>query len=214
MGGDRLVSGWRKYHKDVNGWLDIGYQYIVAPVADRPDEWDVFDGRPDWMTGAHSATNWGNQFLGINVAYGSDLSKIPDRALRVLADLIRVLSETYGFKINEDTIRDHNDFIGTECPGKLLEKAIPLLIEKATDTIPAYRKDPQTKPPGTPSQGIEEQIFKIKADFDGLECDAILVNSQAFVSLNELRRIGIIKEDLKWVSEERKAYAKLKAGTT
>src|SRR3989344_4365604 len=185
-GGKRLVEQFRYQHVHVNGWLDIGYHYVVAP--DAKGNYHTYDGRPDWMTGAHSGTNWGNQHLGINVCYGSDLQKVPDQALDETARLIAELSKTYGFTINAQTIRGHRDFIATQCPGTQLYASIPLLIRKAIQTKAEPRK-PQEKPQGT-EQRHEEQLLRIKANLAGQTVDAMLINSQSFISAKDLVKLG------------------------
>ncbi len=176
--GPRIVERWRAAHK-ANGWRDIGYHYIVH--RNEKGQWQTYDGRSDSIPGAHSGTNAGNEFLGINVAYGMD-EKLPEQAFEVLAQLIADLSKAYGFPINRSTVRGHREFIPTQCPGEPLFNRLNDLCQLA-NRLRAGAPVPQApKPAPLP----DEQIRPVRIVKDGKELNGVLINSQAFVSVYEL----------------------------
>jgi len=176
--GQEIVDRWRKDHL-ARGWLDIGYHYILN--RDSSGKWQVYDGRNDALPGAHSGTNEGNQYLGINVAYGMD-EKLPGEAVEALAGLIAELSKTYGFPINRATVRGHREFIPNKCPGDPLYSVLNQVVQRANQLRTGKAAEP-VKP--EPSKA-EEQIAPIRIVKDGKELQGLLINSQAFVSVYEL----------------------------
>jgi len=178
--GQEIVERWRKAHMSAPlFWRDIGYHYILN--RDRAGKWQVYDGRHDALAGAHSGTNAGNEFLGINVAYGMD-EKLPGEAIEALAGLIAELSKTYGFPINRATVRGHREFIPTQCPGEPLYSVLNQVVQRANQ----LRKGPASEPVKPEPSKAEEQIRPVRIVKDGKELRGILVNSQAFVSVYEL----------------------------
>ncbi|MEJ5201898.1 MAG: peptidoglycan recognition family protein [Anaerolineales bacterium] len=175
--GQRIVDRWRAAHK-AQGWRDIGYHYVVH--RDQAGQWHVYPGRPDSLPGAHSGTNAGNKYLGINVAYGMD-EGLPAEAFQRLARLIAELSDKYGFPINRHTVKGHREFLPTSCPGNPLFNRLDELVRTAT----ALKKGCKL-PEQPPADQEEEQIVPVKVVFKGKPLDGVLINSQAFVSVYEL----------------------------
>lgn len=196
MPGQAKVDAWRATHTKVNGWRDIGYHYVVH--RDKNGIPQVYEGRSDALAGAHSGTNAGNQYLGINVAYGMD-ETVPDAMFILLAQLIADLSKKYGFPINRQTVRGHREFLPTQCPGNPLYSRINELIERAnqlkSNKIPVRQFSPE--PPK------EEQLNTATVQFkDGTKIPAVLINNQAFVHVSE------IGEVLKWDGETKTVHMK------
>jgi len=176
--GQEIVNRWRAAHL-AQGWRDIGYHYILN--RDSSGKWQVYDGRNNALPGAHSGTNEGNQYLGINVAYGMD-EKLPGEAVEALAKLIAELSRTYGFVINRATVRGHREFIPTQCPGNPLYSVLNEVVQRANQ----LRKGPAAEPVKPEPSKAEEQIRPVRIVKDGKELQGLLINSQAFVSVYEL----------------------------
>lgn len=196
MPGQAKVDQWRSVHTKINGWRDIGYHYIVH--RDKNGIPQVYEGRPDTLAGAHSGTNAGNQFLGINVAYGMD-ETVPDGVFMLTAQLIADLSKKYGFAINRSTVKGHREFLPTQCPGNPLFSRIDELIALAnklkSNKIPVRQFSPE--PPK------EEQLNTATVKFkDGTTLDAVLINSQAFVHVSE---IGDVE---RWDGKTKTVYMK------
>ena len=181
--GDAIVKRWRAAHMGApNYWRDIGYHYIVHRNA--AGVWQVYDGRPDYLTGAHSGTNEGNEYLGINLAYGMD-EVIPQAAFEALAKLIAELSSVYDFPINRFTVRGHREFLPNQCPGDQLYNRIDELCALAKKIKAGSKTPPASVQPG-PKPVAEEQIFPIKVIYQGRELNGVLINSQTFISAHEL----------------------------
>ena len=184
--GRKLVDFFRYLHVNRNGWSDIGYHYIVH--RDESGAWTVYDGRPDARIGAHSGTNWGNQHLGVNVAYGVD-EEVQIEAVQTTASLIADLAAKYGFGINEKTIRGHRDFLPTECPGDSLYSKIANIVSRARNVS----SDGSGISPGKSSgaQPNEEQIGKIKMLLNGVPSEGVRINNQAFLHVSYLTKLGL-----------------------
>lgn len=183
--GQKIVDRWRYTHVHERGWLDIGYHYIVHRNAEGNAE--VYDGRPDSLPGAHSGTNWGNQFLGINVAYGMDES-VPEDIFDELAQLIADLSKEYGFDINRSTVKGHRNFLATECPGASLvhrfDELIALARQKKSGKQPVATEPP---PEPKPEEQLHPARLKIELPDGTVQTvDAVLINSQLFVHVPKL----------------------------
>lgn len=176
--GQKIADRWRKQHTQINGWRDIGYHYIVNRDANMIPH--VYDGRPDTLAGAHSGTNAGNQFLGINVAYGMD-ETVPDSMFIVLAQLIADLSKAYGFAINRQTVRGHREFLATQCPGDPLFARLDELIGMANSLKSEKRKVPQFSPIQVAEEQIHPAHLIIKQNGESRTVPAVLINSQLYV---------------------------------
>lgn len=174
--GQKLIDSFRYFHKVVRGWRDIGYHYVIH--RDAQGEWRDYDGRLDIYHGAHSGTTYGNKFIGINLAYGTDETPEPE-ALEVLAQLISDLSKKYGFEINRDTVKSHRDFVPTECSGDPLYNMIDDIIELSRSKKSNKVPEPITN--DVINQEPEDQVFPITAILDGKKIPALLVNSQTYI---------------------------------
>lgn len=183
--GQALVDHWRYIHTQRNGWSDIGYHYIIH--RNPHGIWGVYDGRPDSRPGAHSGTNWGNQHLGINIAYGMD-EQLPDEAVRVACQLVADLAKKYEFGINPKTVLGHRQIIPTQCPGDPLFNALPLIIKMAAElrsgVKPVLTQEPAEIQP-------EEQLSKIKMTLNGQPAEGLRVNNQAFIHVSKLSALGL-----------------------
>lgn len=178
--GQALVEYFRYIHTQRNGWSDIGYHYVINRNAHGI--WCVYDGRPDSRIGAHSGTNWGNQHIGINIAYGMD-EKLPIEALRVAAQLVADLAKKYGFGINSKTILGHRQIIPTQCPGDDLQNALPEIMKMSISGVS------NAKPMFTQDTNIvreDEQLSKIKLLLNGKPAEGLRVNNQAFIHVSKL----------------------------
>jgi len=56
----QLVRSMQNFHMDTNGWVDIGYNFIVGESG------HIFEGRGWTRVGAH-AVNWNSRSIGIAV---------------------------------------------------------------------------------------------------------------------------------------------------
>jgi len=98
---DGIVADWeaiRKYHKEVNGWSDIGYHYGIERVGNGIL---LQIGRPESETGAHCKEMHMNlKSIGICVVGNFDLAPPGLEVMRFLADICRRKVAEYGIPVN------------------------------------------------------------------------------------------------------------------
>lgn len=188
--GVKLVEHFRHIHKNVNRWKDVGYHYIIHHDGSGVNgKWEVYDGRPDSWTGAHSATTFGNQHIGINIAYAMDDPTVPAGAINKLIELIVALDDAYKFGISEKTIHGHRRFVATECPGNKFMAMLPQVITKAKNLketgveLPAGQNSKKKQPE-------EEQTGSIAIDIGNEKVKGLRVNSQAYLYVGDLKKLG------------------------
>jgi hypothetical protein len=139
-----IVLGIAKYHRDHNGWNDIGYNFLV----DRYGQ--IFEGRGggiDQPVIGAQAEGWNRLSTGVaNLGTFSDVPQTPE-AIDAIARLLGwkmtlhgipcegtvVLTSgggasnrySYGTKVTMQRISGHRDGCTTECPGNALYAQLP-----------------------------------------------------------------------------------------
>lgn len=101
----------RRYHKETNGWNEIGYHYGIELIGTF---YEVLSGRPENEAGAHckgqNAASIGICFVG-----NYDLEEPPEemmkRATAVFYPILRRL------RITPENIFPHSAFAQKTCPG-------------------------------------------------------------------------------------------------
>ncbi len=87
---DGIVADWeaiRKYHREVNGWSDIGYHYGIERVGRRIL---LQVGRPESEFGAHTKEmHMNSKSLGICVVGNFDQAPPGLEIMRFLAEIVR-----------------------------------------------------------------------------------------------------------------------------
>lgn len=150
----RVVRGYYVYHTTVNGWDDIGYNYLVAPNG------DVYAGRDPEKAGIRQDNVLGAHFCGKNTntmgvcVIGDYTTEEPSaKAMASLTDLL-------GWKVALDTINPmgninhpwpagsllpvvagHRDGCATECPGNRLYARLSGLRNDLLPCFPAVSAD-------------------------------------------------------------------------
>jgi N-acetylmuramoyl-L-alanine amidase len=145
-----IVLGIAKYHRDTNGWNDIGYNFLVDRFG------QVFEGRAGGIdqpvVGAH-AQGYNDQSTGVAVIGTFTDAPIPEAAMAVLAQLLgwklslhgvpcegglTVLSGggdlnryVAGTPVSFQRISGHRDGDKTDCPGNALYGQLPELRGRA-----------------------------------------------------------------------------------
>jgi N-acetylmuramoyl-L-alanine amidase len=145
-----IVLGIAKYHRDTNGWNDIGYNFLVDRFG------QVFEGRAGGVdqpvVGAH-AQGYNDQSTGVAVIGTFTDAPIPEAAMAVLAQLLgwkmslhgvpsegglTVLSGggdlnryVAGTPVSFQRICGHRDGDKTDCPGNALYGQLPVLRTRA-----------------------------------------------------------------------------------
>ena len=151
-----MVLGICRFHRDSNGWDDIGYNFLVDKYG------QIFEGRAggvDQPVVGAQAQGWNAQSTGI--ANLGTYSNVPQsqQALDAMANLIAwklplhgtpvtgtVALESAGGSSNRypngtmhtfDRISGHTDGNETECPGAQLHAQLPSIREMASRRAPA-----------------------------------------------------------------------------
>jgi hypothetical protein len=159
-----MVLGICRFHRDTNGWDDVGYNFLVDKYG------TIFEGRAggiDQAVVGAQAQGWNDDSTGIaNLGTYQDVPQT-DAALDALGRLIawklplhgapvegKVTLESDGGASNRhprgryvtyDRISGHRDGNSTECPGAQLYAQLPRLRQIAAGRAPRIM-------PGTPQQ--------------------------------------------------------------
>ena len=105
------VASIRKIHKEVNGWGDIGYHYVLEI---KKGKGYLKKGRDTKYQGAHAGVDYyNNAYIGIVVPGNYCTDKLSDTLysdlLSALCTLIKKFSLTH--------LRGHKEVKSTACPG-------------------------------------------------------------------------------------------------
>ncbi|HEU4975583.1 MAG TPA: peptidoglycan recognition protein [Baekduia sp.] len=151
-----IVLGMAKYHRDVNGWNDLGYNFVVDKYG------QIFEGRAGGIdlaiVGAH-AQGYNSHSTGIAnigtftatgqtataieamarlIAWKLPLHGAPVSGKVVLKSLGGPLNRyTSGTPVTLDRISGHRDGDATECPGDALYAQLPQLRQRTAQLAPA-----------------------------------------------------------------------------
>lgn len=103
------VRGIEKHHTLTNGWVGIGYNFLVAPSG------RVFEGRGWKYRGAHAGPVNGES-IGICLLIDGTITEPGDQVVKAVRDLISI-----GLALGEITddykISGHRDHMNRTCPG-------------------------------------------------------------------------------------------------
>ena len=112
---DGSVRVFRSLHRAVNGWVDVGYHYVIGNGTLSGDG-EVEKGRPDWAVGAHTR---GHNDTCLGICLVGDLTKHTPTTAQTdaLRLLIAELRERY--ELRPSDVKQHREMSGceTECPG-------------------------------------------------------------------------------------------------
>jgi len=116
---DGEVADWdaiRRYHRQVNGWRDIGYHYGIERVGNF---WRLQLGRPPWVMGAHCKAGGRNHdSLGLCVVGRFDDAP-PDRVTYETA-VMALTQLAYIFRVPPERVCGHREFETMKsCPGRM-----------------------------------------------------------------------------------------------
>jgi uncharacterized protein with LGFP repeats len=156
--GRSIVLGICRYHRDTNGWDDIGYNFLVDKYG------QIYEGRNGGVRRANvgaQAQGWNAQSTGIANIGTFDSSGQSSAGLRALDRLITWKLEVHhtplggrvtltsaggstnrypeGRRVTFDRISGHRDGNLTDCPGDALYGQLPRLrraVESDSDTTP------------------------------------------------------------------------------
>jgi hypothetical protein len=146
-----MVLAIAKYHRDTNGWNDIGYNFLVDQYG------QVFEGRAGGVdqavVGAH-AQGYNSQSTGVAVLGTFSDVPIPEAAMAAITQLLGWKMSLHGVPceggltvvsgggslnryssgtpVAMQRISGHRDGDATECPGNALYAQLPVLRTRAT----------------------------------------------------------------------------------
>jgi len=141
-----IVLSIARYHRDTNGWSDIGYNFLVDQYG------TIFEGRAGGIDKAvvgAQAQGYNSFSTGISCIGGYMTTALPDAAMRSVAKLIawklgyhgtpvagtlvvtsgggELNAHPYGQKVTMHRIAGHRDGDSTDCPGDKLYHQLPAL---------------------------------------------------------------------------------------
>jgi N-acetylmuramoyl-L-alanine amidase len=105
------TEAFRRYHKEIKEWRDIGYHWVIEDVDDI---YEVLMGRPAYMSGAHCIGK-NRDHLGVCFTGNFDLYEMGEEQLVVGVRLIAGLCVMND--IRPSFISCHKDWWDTDCPG-------------------------------------------------------------------------------------------------
>lgn len=115
------VRGIQRHHKNVNGWLDIGYNFCICQSG------RVYEARGWNRVGAHAGSNEGNRTsIGICFMINGIVDPPSPAALAAFYELRRA-GEAGGHLIVGHELKLHRDWKPTSCPGDV---AAAVLLER------------------------------------------------------------------------------------
>jgi peptidoglycan recognition protein len=107
-----LVAGFQDTHMDVNGWSDIGYNFLVG------EDGNVYEGRGWEAIGAHTP---GFNSFSIGVCFiGTFSDYVPYDIALDAADLLLDCGVAAGYLYPDFGLMGHRQAVSTECPGEAL----------------------------------------------------------------------------------------------
>jgi uncharacterized protein with LGFP repeats len=168
-----IVLGICRYHRDANGWNDIGYNFLVDRFG------QVFEGRAGGVDQAvigAQAQGYNSNSTGVAVIGTHEAVPVGDMTLGALAILIgwklaihavtptgQVTLTSAGGDVNRypsgtpvvfERIAGHRDGDTTTCPGTALYAQLPALRVAAQRVAPSPAAAPPTPPVVTPDAPV------------------------------------------------------------
>lgn len=104
------MRGIQNYHRNVLGWTDIGYHFIIFPSG------RVYQGRPVEASGAHTVGY--NNWIGVCFAGNFEKEHLTPQARASYDELIADL------KVSKANIKGHYRVNPTACPGKNIKSKL------------------------------------------------------------------------------------------
>ena len=179
----------RNYHIETNGWIDIGYHFVIEYVNNKLT-WR--EGRKMWQEGAHT---YGQNKTSIGICCVGNFDKdIPPQSLYdfLAKNIVDVVFKYYNSKM---TIHGHNEYADKSCPGRNFD------LDRVRKSIENYQKSK-----GINMKTIQLDMTNIKSlDEIYIEC---LNNPDKFKNAidsiesiaNEKNDIGVL-EQLKYIKQ-------------
>jgi len=152
----------RNYHKNVLGWSDIGYHYVIEKV--KGQIW-TFKGRDISKRGAHCRPENGTS-IGVCIVGNYDENKLSKGQINALLDLQAELETILGKKL---PIHFHKEFSATTCPGKNITKDILAQPEEAEENESYFVTKEQMEEMKVMEGQLIDSVTLLRAILDGFE---------------------------------------------
>ncbi|MHC4925511.1 MAG: peptidoglycan recognition protein family protein [Planctomycetota bacterium] len=113
------MAGFDRYHREVNGWLMIGYDFVICNGKGGAD--GLVETTQRWkqqIHGAHAGPGlkrYNDHWVGICLVGDFSKSRPTPQQMASLRRLVRYLQERCG--IPDGNVRTHRDVRDTACPG-------------------------------------------------------------------------------------------------
>jgi len=202
-----LVRSFYIFHAEVNGWSDIGYNYLIAPDG------SVYAGRDpgvnlsqDDVLGAHFCGS-NNSTMGICML-GTFNNIVPTtQALQALEQLLVWKSAkenldplahlAHPLNQNLGTIAGHRDGCATLCPGDSMYVLLPLMRQKTLDRLHGCGVYPFVSESQTMTQQL--QLFPNPATKNGFTIKSVSeIQEVALYSIDgkQLRKWNVNQKEI------------------
>lgn len=93
---DGASVNWKaiiRYHKEHNGWSDVGYHFGIERVG---KEWRIYEGRSLSAKGAHvKERDFNAKYIGICLVGNYDKTDVPKKAWNLAVSLVEVLQSKF-----------------------------------------------------------------------------------------------------------------------
>ncbi len=158
----RIVLSIAKYHRDSNGWNDIGYNFLVDQYG------QIFEGRAGGIEAAvvgAQAGGWNSQSTGMATIGDFTLTELPEPAMAALAQLVawklslhgvptsgtvtlvsgggKENRYPYGRSVVLQRVSGHRDGCNTDCPGAALYGQLDTLRSRVAALGPITTSRPR-----------------------------------------------------------------------
>jgi N-acetylmuramoyl-L-alanine amidase len=135
-----------KFHREVRGWDELGYHFVIGNGSESADGQIEVGGRwPVQKHGAHAKTpdnQYNDHGIGICLVGNFDQTRPTARQLAALTKLVAYLADTYGIK-QSHIIGHKNTGKDTDCPGANFDlAALRASVAKARTALAAEPAPP------------------------------------------------------------------------
>lgn len=132
----QMVRNFQNQHMDANGWVDIGYQFVIG------EDGGIYEGRGWTTTGAHCPA-YNSASIGIAVV-GDFTSRNPNAAAIAAVQALAECGRQRGHLTERYGIRGHRDGCATACPGNTFYSLIrtwPRFGQLTDDELQAWQDE-------------------------------------------------------------------------
>lgn len=140
------------YHTEVNGWSDVGYNYLIAPDGTLFAGRDPAGGEQDNVRGAHFCGK-NSQTMGVCLIGDYTQTEPAEAAMQRLEHLLSWKSRKEGLDPLEafshpanpalPVVAGHRDGCATLCPGDRVYSRLPALRQAVQANLLACRQEPE-----------------------------------------------------------------------